>query len=48
MGSYFSRESEKVLAGPVKYMYDIYGTDSVKFVATQIKVTADDGLLKFP
>ncbi len=48
MGSYFSRGSAKELTGPVKYMYDSYGTDSVKFVATWSKITADDGLLKFP
>ena len=29
-------------------MYENYGTSSVKFVATWIQITADDGLLKFP
>ena len=48
MGSYFSRRTEKGLTGPVKYMYENYGTDSIRFVATWSKITADDGLLKFP
>lgn len=48
MGSFFSRRSENELTGPVEYMYVNYGTNSVRFVATWAKITADDGLLKFP
>lgn len=44
----FSRRSEKELTGPVKYMYDNYGTNSIKFVATWSEITADEGLLRFP
>lgn len=48
MGSYFSRRYEKDFTGPVKYMYENYGTESIKFVATWIKLTSNDGPLKFP
>ena len=48
MGNHSSRRSEKELTGPARYMYKNYGTNSTKFITTWVKITADDGLLKFP
>ena len=48
MGSYFSRRSKRDLTGPVKYMHDNYGNASLRFVAPWVKITRDDGLLRFP
>lgn len=41
-------KGQKEFTGPEKYMYDNYGTDSIKYVATWIRITADDGDLRFP